>query len=366
MTPAWKLLLGSTMSVALLFGFLDPVWPDAAISFKRLHVFLFNLVSGGTLIVYFSEGRGTLTRRAKLHYGLSMLYALSAAAGYYLVTLIISVPMLALLESVRVQRFSLFPIDFFRREVSTSAKFHHASHLCLSLGVLIASLVIINNEYCPLASYEKLTLDVFFLGYSFPLSLITMSIMFHFMTERKTAIVSALEDAAFWIVNLGVIIFFVFIILGMFVLEIAAATTLFLTVCMIFGLFVRTAPAIQQKTFLVSGMTFLLLTGLTGVLYILVYFMPELEPHKDELLTLHAMVSLYGWNLSGLIIVIRWRDFPIKLNTFVPLVLHWSIVLVLAPVGKYLPILGVVAVPAYAILLGLVFVSRGAPEVRQS
>jgi hypothetical protein len=361
MTLGWKLIIGVTMALALLFGFLDPLWPDAAISFKRLHVFLFNLVSGGMIIVFFSERRGTLTAKSKLYFLLTMAYALSAAARLYPLTLALSVPLLALLEVVRIRRFSFFPTDFFSREVPVSDKFHHAAHLCLSMAVAFASLVILNNEYLQLVAYRKLTLDVFFLGYSFPLSLVTMSVMFHFMTERRNALVSVLEEVAFWAVNLGVITFFVFIIFEVFVLEITAALTLFLTVCMIFYLFVRTAPSIQQKTFLVSGMSFLLLTGLTGVFYIVLYFFPEHQGLKPGLLTMHAMVSLYGWNLSGLIIIVRWHDFPIMLRTVVPLVLHWSIVVLLAPLGKYLPAFALVAVPAYALLLGLTFVSRGTP-----
>ncbi len=121
---------------------------------------------------------------------------------------------------------------------------------------------------------------------------------------------------------------------------------LFVTVWMIFFLFVATAPNVQQKTFLISGMVFLLLTALTGILYVSMYLYPFLDPYREPLLVLHAMVSLYGWNLSGLFIIMRWSDFPIRLNSAFAIALHWSIVLVLAPLGKYVLPVSALAVAA--------------------
>ncbi|MBN1653222.1 MAG: hypothetical protein JXA30_05540 [Deltaproteobacteria bacterium] len=365
MSSVTRLILGTTMFLALLFGFVDPLWPDAAVSFKRLHIFLFNLVAGGSIILYFTEGRTKVSLKTSAYFVLALLYSLSASAGVYWLTLLISIPLFLVVESVRVRRFSLFPVDFFRPRVSASDKFHQASVLCLSAGIAIAFLVICNAVYFPLVSYEKLTLNVFFLGYSFPISLITMSIMFSFMRGEKGPFRRFLEELAFWLVNLGVIVFFIFIIVEMFAFEITAAVTLFLTVGMIFVLFIRTGARVQQKTFLTSGMTFLLLTGLTGVLYIWLYFLPGSESARAFLLVLHAMVSLYGWNLSGLITIIRWDDFPIKLNSTLVISLHWAIVLVLAPLGKYYPWLALIALPAYIFLLALVCTSRGKGQQRQ-
>ncbi len=354
------------MSLALIFGFIDPLWPEAAISYKRLHVFLFNLVAGGSIIIYFTEGQGAVNAKTKSYFILALLYAISAAARVYWLTLLISIPLFAIVESARIRRFALLPIDFFRPSVSVSDKFHQASVLCLSIGIVIASLVICNAVYFPIVSYEKLTLDVFFLGYSFPISLITMSVMFSFMTGTKSPFVRLLEEAAFWLVNLGVIIFFLFIIVEMFFFEITVAATLCLSVGMIFILFIRNGADVQQKTFLTSGMSFLLLTAVTGLLYILLYFVPDSEETRALFLVLHATVSLYGWNLSGLIIIIRWDDFPIKLNSALVIALHWVIVLILAPLGKYFPIVSLVAVPAYIALLTLIFTSAGQLQGRQT
>lgn len=352
-------MIAGTMSLALVFGFLDSFGPDAFVSCKRLHIFLFNLVSGGVLIIYYSQRTPDLGKRAMTYYLLSLAYALSAAARLYPLTLALSLPLFALVESVRIRRFSLFPFDFFRRDVRVCEKFHQAALLCLSLGIAIASLVILNNEYLHLISYRKLTLDVFFLGFSFPISLITMSLMFSFMPEDRSPATRLVMETCFWIVNLGVITFFAFIIFEMFVPEITVATTLFLAVGVIYYLFVKTAPAVQQKTFLLSGMTFLLLTALTGIFYILHYYFPALADYREQLLRVHAMVSLYGWNLSGLIIIMRQYDFPIRLNSLLPIALHWTIVLVLAPLGKHDPFLALLTVAAYVLLLALVLMSRG-------
>jgi hypothetical protein len=356
-----KLLFGVTMAVALGFGFLHPLWPESPLSFKRLHIFLFNLLSGGTLILYYTEGT-RFTRRVVAYFALALAYALTAAAGLYVPMLVISIPLFLVVESVRVRRFSLFPSDFFRRGVDVAEKFKQASLLCLSIGVVFASAVTLNNEYLQLVSYEKLTLEVFFLGYSFPVSLITMSLMFSFMTERQSALTAVLKEVGFWFVNVGVVVFFAFIIFGLFAAEMAIATILFVTVFMVFFLFLATAPPVQQKTFLVSGMLFLLATALTGIFYLLYYFFPAIGPYKEDFPGLHAMVSLYGWNLSGLFIIIRWHDFPIKLNSALALALHWSIVLVLAPLSRHFPPLALLAEAAYVALLAVVFYGRARSE----
>jgi len=112
----------------------------------------------------------------------------------------------------------------------------------------------------------------------------------------------------------------------------------------------------------VSGMVFLLFTALTGILYVATYLYPALEDYRGPLLILHAMVSLYGWNLSGLFIIIRWDDFPIQLNSALAISLHWSIVLVLAPLGKYHLRVAVLAVTAYVALLLIVLAGRANHE----
>ena len=91
-----KLLFGAVMTLALLFGFLHVIWPEAPCSFERLHIFGFNLLTGGSLILYHTQRRGVLTRRVKTYFVLALLYALFAATGWYIPTLILSIPRLAI------------------------------------------------------------------------------------------------------------------------------------------------------------------------------------------------------------------------------------------------------------------------------
>ena len=95
-----KLLFGFTMAVALMFGFLDPLWPESPLSFKRLHIFLFNLLSGGSLILYYTEGTA-FTGKVKLYFALALGYAVLAAAGLYIPMLVLSVPLLVVVEAVQ-------------------------------------------------------------------------------------------------------------------------------------------------------------------------------------------------------------------------------------------------------------------------
>ena len=76
-----KLVLGVTMSLALMFGFLHAIWPEFPISFKRLHIFGFNLLTGGSLILYYTQAKGVFTKQVQAYFALSLAYALSAAAG---------------------------------------------------------------------------------------------------------------------------------------------------------------------------------------------------------------------------------------------------------------------------------------------
>ncbi len=354
-----KLWLGTSFSIALLCGFIHPLWPDAFISYKRLHIFLFNLCSGGALILYYTEGTRELSYKVRGYFILSLGYAFCAALKWYLPALIISLPLIFLVESVRIKRFSLFPLAFFRLQETVNEKFNQAALLCLSAGMVIASFVIVNNEYFHLVSYEKLTIDIFFLGYSFPLSLITMAVMFSFMTDPKGPLILWLKEISFWLINLGVITFFIFIIFEILIAEIIIALILFFAVCLVFYLFLTTAAKVQQKTFLISGISFLLCTGITGVFYLFRYFSSSFDQYFQFILLLHAMVSLYGWNLSGLFVIIRQNDFPIRLNSFFTITLHWIIVLILAPLGKYYFYFAVIALPAYMMLLWTVFFGKG-------
>jgi len=358
MNKSLKRLIFYSMSLAFIFGACHIVWPECLISFKRLHIFLFNLLSGGVIILFHTERTEEFSKTTKIYFVVALLYALSASLSWYPLTIAFSIPLYLIIEKVRCSRFRFLPFDFFQKNTPVHEKFNHASLLCLSTGVAMASIVILNNEYFHWFYFEKLKLDVFFLGYSFPISLITMSVMFSFMTQNKSPLTDILKEVSFWGVNLGVIIFFVFIVYEWLVAEIVISAVLSLAVMMIFFLFRHTAPKIQQRTFLLSGMLFLVCTGLTGLVYILRYFIPEMDKMASFFLVLHTMVSLYGWNLSGLFIIIRWEDFPLQLNSNRFVFMHWAIAFVLGPLGIYNIFIYMIAILVYVTLLAMVFLSR--------
>jgi len=348
------------MTLALFFGFLHLFIPDGeAYNFERLHIFLFNLCSGGTIVLYFTEKKERLTKKTFLFCLLAVCYAVCAFFKFYFVSMFIALILAGIVEWVRIKRFSVFPQDFFR-QVPVSEKFHQASLLCLSMGLVISGLVIANNEYLRIVSFPKLKLDTFFLGFSFPLSLITMSVMFSQMKNDASNIVRILKNAGFWIVNLGVIIFFLFIMFERLVFQLYVTSILFCVVVMIFVLFAKLGIKTQQKNFLTSGMVFLLFTAVTGILYIILEFHPYYNPERLKmLLRVHAFASLYGWNLSGLAVICRHGDFPITLDSKWIITVHWITVVILAPLGYYFEPFAVSAVVLYLLMLNMILFSKG-------
>ncbi len=355
--PGHKVVLAALMSVAMGFGFLHLFIADFRYDFDRLHIFLFNLSAGGFLLLRHTQGGKRVTANLYAYLVLSLAYAISAFLEIYPLTLALSLPLVLIVEQVRIKRFSFLPLDFLRR-VPRSDKFLQASMLCLSMGIVIASLVIVNNEYLRWFVREKLTIDVFFLGYSFPLSLLTMSVMFSFMKRPTSRVIDALEELCFWSITGGVVVFFVFIIFELWVAEVTIALILLTAVCLVYWLFIRGSEAVQQRVFLISGMAFLVGTGLTGVYYIFEYAIPALSPFKEHSLVLHATIALYGWNLSGLFIIARWNDFPIWRSARYIVLLHWVTVMVLVPVGKFVALSALLAFPSFAVLIWLVFFTK--------
>lgn len=343
-----------TMSAAFLFGYLDHLLP---MNFERLHIFLFNLTSGGFTILYLTAGKKRISRRIILFYLISITFAILAFLRLYLYAAICGVLLAVIVETYRQQRFSFFPSIFFSVDESASLKFHHASLLCLVIALLMSSFVIINEVYLKLFYFEKLTLDVFFLGFSFPVSLITMSIIFGIIERSGSEWIAAAEHAFFWLICGGVIVFFIFIIMKSFAGEVFISFTLFFTVVAIFYLFFRFGRSIQQKFFLVSGIYFLMATAVTGILYILLKNFAYDEFYGKLILRMHAFYSLYGWNLTGMMVITRWGDFPIALNTKKAIYFHWGVILVLAPLAKFYPLLAIPAVISYFGFLAVFFFS---------
>ena len=347
------------MSIALLFGFLHLFIPGFKYNFERLHVFLFNLCCGGTIILYHTEKKKKLSLTGLCFLLLSISYAILAFTMTYIPAMIISIILAGIVENIRIKRFSAFPVAFFRK-TDISEKFHQAALLCLSMGLVISSLVILNNEYLGIISMPKLKLDTFFLGFSFPVSLITMSLIFSLMEKNNDSPVLCMKEIGFWNVNLGVIIFFLFIIFEKLLPQVFVTVILFLTVIMIFMLYRKIGKRLQQKNFLTSGMIFLLVTAVTGILYIFFQFTTDYNPDKYKwLLKVHAFASLYGWNLCGLSIICRYDDFPIRLHSNGIILMHWVTVMILAPLGIYYRPFAILATISYICILFVILFSKG-------
>lgn len=351
--PRLRFLVLALMVIAFMFGFADQVWDK---NFERLHIFLFNLCAGGFTILYHTENTPSPSRKCYLFLLLSLVYAVLAFLKIYPAAALISFSLGILVETIRIRAFSFLPRELLDVRVSVVDKFHHASILCLSLALFIATFVLLNDTSLHWLPYKNLTLNVFFLGYSFPVSLITMSVMFSFIRRDISQPLRYIKQSFFWTVNLGVIIFFIFIIFELAIAKFLIATILFIAVLMIFSFFLLLGVNLQQKHFLLSGMTFLVFTGITGIFYIELANYPELYYRWGRLLLdSHAYLSLYGWGLSGLLILIRWNDFPLKLNSWAIIIFHWLVVGIFAPLGKNNIVIGVVSLIAFCLFLHLYF-----------
>jgi len=86
-----KLFFSTIMIIALCFGYAAVYFPLEQYDFERLHIFLFNLCTGGTIILYFTEGTGKLSIRTGSFLVLSLFYALFAFLKIYPMTIFISI-----------------------------------------------------------------------------------------------------------------------------------------------------------------------------------------------------------------------------------------------------------------------------------
>ncbi len=365
---SWKLksVLLAMMTIALTCGFLHHLVAPEVLNFERLHIFLFNLCSGGTLLIYFTEDKPQLSIRGQLFLGLALAFAFCAFMHWYIPAMVIPLALATLLEQIRIRHFgSCFPRALFSSQESVARKFHQAALLCLSLSLMMSSPVILNSEFLHWFTIEKLKLDTFFLGFSFPISLISMSVIFSLMKNDGVQITTVFKEAAFWTINLGVIIFFLFILAEFFIPQVVIATILFLVVAYILYLYWQQGIRLQQKTFLTSGIMFLLITSITGIAYILLsfshYYTPEISL---PLLRIHAFTALYGWNLSGMAVISRHADFPIQLHSQKLIILHWITVCILCPLGFFLPLFAILAIICYCWLLVILFFNHSTVDKR--
>ncbi len=365
MSLRFKIILMGLMILALLFGFFHLFIPDTTLyDFERLHIFLFNLCTGGTILIYYTEGKRRVSTRAIIFLLTSLLFAVFSFLNLFVPAIITAVLLAGIVESVRIKHFSFFPFSFFSPTYPVSKKFHHAALLCLSIGLVISGLVILNNEYLKWFSYPKLKLNTFFLGFSFPISLITMSVIFSYMTGKLSKLIFKLQNMGFWNVNLGVIIFFIFILYEKLIPQVVVTAILFLSVILVYYLYKNLAEKTQEKYFLTSGIFFLLYTAVTGIIYILLEFKPD-YPHDSMkfLLRMHSFASLYGWNLTGLAVICRRNDFPIRMNSKWVITIHWLTAIILAPLGTYSRIFAISALICYTFFIYILLFSKEGKQI---
>ncbi|MBT4266636.1 MAG: hypothetical protein HN580_00610 [Deltaproteobacteria bacterium] len=355
-----RLFFAVLMLLALTFGYLHLFVGGGAYNFERLHIFLFNLCSGGTILLYFTEDLQRFTGKLVLFLALAIGFAVLSFYQIYGPAIVTAWGLSIIVEMVRIKRFSFIPLQLFKKDEPVYLRFHQASLLCLSVGLIVSSLVILNNEFLHLIYLPKLKLDTFFLGFSFPVSLITMSIIFSSIENKPGTQVKIMKEIGFWAINLGVIFFFCLIIFEIIIPQIIVTAILFFAVLMIFYIYYRYSRRMQQKNFLISGLGFLFFSAVTGVLYVWFEFILDYHPGQlKELLRLHAFASLYGWNLCGLAVICRYRDFPIQLHSTTIIILHWVTVIIAATLANYYPVLATISVLGYAAILYLLFFSKG-------
>ncbi len=347
------------MAISFFVGFLHPFLSSHNLNVHRLHVFLFNLCAGGVLLLRYSVP----SRNSSIHwlfFIIAIIFTISAALSRYLLAIASALVCAVIVEKVRLSRFPFFPVDFFRKGVPVSEKFHHAALLCLSIALLASAFSMIARlRGIPLP--PKMTIDIFFLGFSFPVSLITMSLLFSNIQNSSKGSESFLSQFVFWAVNIGVIVFFVFILVGWVYSQITIAALLFVSVGIMLWSFITWYNRDSSFQMFFSGMMFFLISAISGLAYIVVkysYFGSSSHLQK-YLLELHRYVSLYGWNQVGMLLLLQKNCFRIPRLNSASLICHWLAILLFAPLAFFCPLFGLLASILYAAFLVIAVWKRG-------
>lgn len=364
----YKRLFFGLIFLGFIFGLMQYLIPNqtALVTLKyhnyfqiqRLHIFLFNLVAGGTLLLWYSTGEKKFNSMVKMYLVVSFIFSIVIYFNQYIIGIFLSVVLAVIVENVRIKKFSFIPLDFFTKKLNISQKFHQAALLCLSMALIISALVMLNNNVFKRFDLLNLVLDDFFLGFSFPLSLITFSLMFKYININEVVKLMKLQEISFWTVTLGVIIFFVFIIYGYFPGEIVLATILLIAVLLFFYIFKINYKPIEEEKFLKSGIYFLILTSIIGVSIVLLNQYSHNEEINNIFYNYHSYLALYGWNLSGMILLIRKDEFPIKTyNNFI-FISHWILILIMIPIALKFPIVSIPTSLFFGFFLYYIFFSK--------
>ena len=359
-----KTLLCAVMTAGLAAGFFHHVRPSMGADFGRLHIFLFNLVAGGSSLLYFARGKNSPGPTVAAYFLVALAFSFFAFKGWHDLSVIACLGLFALVESVRIRRFTFFPFEFFRPEGDTALKFLHAALLCLSIGLLLCSLAILDHSRLHLFNSPKFGLETFFLGFSFPISLVSFYAIFRLVPKAEGPSETIAHNAAFWLLNLGVIIFFLFILAGSVWGQAFASFTLYFAVLLVFKILCQRGEKGQPRIILLSGLCFLLGAALTGIAYIIIEMAIGTGLSDRFLMRFHAFLALYGWNLSGIIALARKDDFPINIRSPRIVAHHWLVVAVLAPLGYGNPLAAMLAVAFFALFLGIVLFAANSGDQR--
>ncbi len=346
MSKAIKLLLFVTIIGAVCSGFIRSfVGDDSTLNFAALHVFLFNLATGGLLIITCFAEKKSLQARSVVFYLSALAFTAGAFLELYPLCILSALLLAGIVESVRWKQFEWFPFDFFRA-VPVSRKFRQAALLCLSSGLVICAATLLNNNYLELVSFEKLSLHVFFLGFSFPISLSTFSLLFERIEASENPPSRALPEFCFWALNLGVIFFFIFIITELYAGQMLMSFTLFTTVVLTLRMHLKHPRTDQAGILLISALGFLILGSVTGIIYIIVLWTtPDYTP--GIILNLHSAATVFGWNMVWLMLTARKDEYPIRINLKLLIGIHWGFV-ILVPFARQTPL---IAIPAVVLLV---------------
>lgn len=354
-----KIVLFLAITLAVGFGFEDALGMESReYSFVALHIFLFNLACGGSLILAQLSTRKPGIIEASFFAG-GLAFALGSFFKSAPICILSAVILFAIAESVRWKKFSWFPSDFFR-SVPASEKFEQASLLCLSMGLAICAAVLLNNQYLKWFYLRKLDLHVFFLGFSFPVSLIAFSLIFERLENGPFRPSRTASEYCFWTLNLGVIFFFIFIIFEIYVFQLAMALSLFSVVLLVIYLHLAHGERGPVWWLIFSALIFLTVGSVTGIGYVVVLWrFAEYEP--GYLLSVHSVANVFGWNLTWMMLAVRQGDYPLQVSPRTLIPLHWALVL-FVPLARTSLVLALCAICLCIGLLYLGFFSPPAPR----